>query len=306
MPSFANAHQLSEWTDYVQIGLRQVYEDSIPQIPKHYAGWLKEVKAKDWTENKIVNTGLGAMPAKTLGGDFSTDKKITATKTSYTLAAYGLAVVLEYELVEWDKYDIFTDMTKELAKAAVDRLNIIAFSILNNSSGTTTNYTIYNGEAICKNSHVRLDGGSWKNRPDTDISLSYLALQQAKIDLGTLQNERGRYIPVQPKTLICSEANRWIAETIIKTDRKPGTADNDINTISSWGMSIVTSPFLTSDEPFWVQGPKDNVQIEMRIGSDPKYRQDYDRRNWNQICSSYMSVGIAVLHSQGLWGTFPS
>jgi hypothetical protein len=305
MPSFANVHQLSEWTDYIQIGLRQVYEDTIPQIPKQYESWLREVKAKDWTENKIVNTGLGAMPTKTVGGDFSTDKKITATKNAYSLTAYGLGVLIEYELVAWDKYDIFTDMTKELAKATVDRLNIIAYSIPNNAFGTTTGYTIYNGEAIFKNSHTRLDGGTWKNRPDTDVSLSYLALQQARIDLAILQNERGRYTPVRPKTLLCSEANRWIADTIVKTDKRPGTADHDINTVASWGMSVESSPFLTTDENFFVFGPKDNVQIELRMGHEPQYRQDYDVRNWNQIISCYMSVGIAVLHSQGAWGSAP-
>ena len=306
MPSFTNAHQLSEWSDYVQIGLRQVFEDTLPQQPKLYGPWLKEVQAKDWIENKVVNTGLGAMPTKEIGGEFHTDKKINSTKVAFELAAYGLATVMEYELVQWDKYDVFTEMTKELAKAAIDRLNIIGYSVLNNGFGTTTNYTIYNGEAIFNTAHVRLDGGAWKNRPTTDTSLSYLALQQAKIDLATLVNERGRYLRVTGKQLIVHPANRWVAETLIKSTLRPGTANNDANTIQG-EFEIHDSPFLTDEENFFVWGNKSDVQIELRLGKDggPVFRQYADPRSWNVIQQAYMSVGLAVLHSQGAWGSSP-
>jgi hypothetical protein len=302
MPPFANVAQASEFADLLEIGLTDVFEDSLPTHPKLYTGWLTVKKAKEWIEDELVVTGFGAMPAKDIGGVITTDKPYISSPKDFTLKPFALGFVAEYELTRWDKYGIFGDMTRELTRSAVDRCNILAYSLLNNGFATSDpTYTIYNGEALFSNAHALLGGGTTKNRPDSDVALSYLALQQARIDLSLLKNERGLYVRTSPSNLIVHPSKEWQAETLLQSTRRPGTADNDKNTLPSW--SIHASPYLTSEEAFFVTAAKDQLRIKFKTGDDPMFRKDFDASTWNSVFSVYQSIGIAVLHYQGTWGS---
>jgi len=302
MPIFANVAQATEFSNLLELGLSDVFEDSLPTHPKLYTSWLAVKQAKEWIEDELIVTGFGAMPAKDIGGVIVTDKPYISSPKDFTLKPFALGFTAEYELTRWDKYGIFGDMTKELTRSAVDRCNILGHSILNNGFSTSDpNYTVYNGEALFSNAHALLGGGTTKNRPDSDVSLSYLALQQARIDLNLLKNERGLYVKTSPQNLVVHPAKEWIAETLVNSAKRPGTADNDKNTLPSW--KIGCSPYLTSEEAFFVLAGKDQLRIRFKTGDNPMFRKDFDASTWNSVFSVYQSIGIAVLHYQGTWGS---
>lgn len=299
---FANVAQASEFSDLLEVGLSDVYEDSLPTHPKLYAKWLAVKKAKEFVEDELVVTGFGPMPAKDIGGVILTDKPYISSPKDFTLQPFALGFVAEYELIRWDKYDVFGDMTRELARSAVDRCNILAHSPFNFGFSTADpTYTVYNGEPLFSNAHVLLGGGTTKNRPDSDVALSYLALQQARVDLSLLKNERGLFVRTTPKNLLVHPAKEWIAETLIHSTKRPGTADNDKNTLPSF--SINATPYLLSEEAFFLLAEKGQLRVRFRVGDEPMFRKDFDLSTWNSVFSSYQSIGIAVLHYQGTWGS---
>ncbi len=302
MPIFANVAQATEFSDLLELGLSDVFEDSLPTHPKLYTGWLTVKKAKEWIEDELVVTGFGAMPTKDVGGVIVTDKPYISSPKDFTITPFALGFVAEYELQRWDKYGIFGDMTQELTRSAVDRCNILAHSIPNNGFSTSNStYTVYNGEALFSTSHTLLGGGTTKNRPDSDVALSYLALQQARTDLSVLKNERGLYVRTTPQNLLVHPAKEWIAETLLQSTKRPGTADNDKNTLPSW--KINSSPYLSSEEAFFVFAAKEQLRIKFKTGDEPMFRKDFDASTWNSMFSVYQSIGVAVLHYQGTWGS---
>ena len=43
--------------------------------------------------------------------------------------------------------------------------------------------------------------------------------------------------------------------------------------------------------------------MRFRVGDEPMFRRDFDASTWNSVFSVYRSIGIAVLHYQGTWGS---
>jgi hypothetical protein len=166
----------------------------------------------------------------------------------------------------------------------------------------TTEYNLYNGDVIFSTTHTRLDGGTWTNRSSTDAGLSFLALQQANIDLGKLVNERGRFIRVTGKTLVTSKELEWVAQTLIKSEYRPDNANMAYNTTRN-AYETYASPYLTSALPWFITGAKGDVRIKMRLGEKPNLQRDNDIRNRNLVMTSYCSFGLGVFDSRGWWGS---
>lgn len=306
MPVFANATQAEEFSDFLKSGLDDIFRDSLPRHDKLYRSWLSETSADEWKEDAIVVTGLGAMPTKPVGGNFVVDKPYKSSTKVYTMDTWGLAYVAEYELQRWDLYAVFNKMEGELAKSAIDRCNIQATAILNNAFSTTNSvYTTYAGEALAATDHALLGGGTTSNRSQSDAALSYSALQEARTAFMTMKNERGLYVRLVPKALICHPANEWWAQTLMKSSGRPETADNDTNVIKGEFQVIGNNPYLTSEDAWYIVSSKDTLAKAMRfrIGDKPSTRHDFDHSTWNTVRSCYQSNRVEVVHYQGFWAS---
>lgn len=306
MPQFSNAAQAEEFSAFLKTGLDDVFEDQLPTHDKLYRGYVLESAADEFKEDAIVVTGLGTMPTKPIGGDITTDKPYVSSEKVYTLATYALGYVAEYELVRWDKYDVFDSMEDELAKSAVDRCNIQVTSIFNNAFSTADSvYTTYSSEALGSTTHSLLGGGTTSNRSDTDAALSYAGLQEARTDFLKMQNERGLYVRLKPKNLIVEPSNEWWAQTLMKSTGRPETADNDINVLKGDYQVFGDNPYLTSTTAWFVTSDKKTLgkAFRFRIGDKPMTRHDFDHSTYNSVRSCYQSNRVEVLHYQGLWAS---
>jgi len=295
---------MQEFSALLEIGLTEVYKDDLPTHKVLYKAWLRERTAKEFTEDSLVTTGLGPMPAKGVGAPFITDKPFISNPKDFVMLTYGLGFVAEYELIRWDKYSVFTGITKKLARSGTDRKNIIAHAILNNSFSTADPvYTTYANEALCANSHTLLRGGTGKNAPSSPVGLSYLGIQEAITDYDLLVNEDGLYVMLDASLLICHPQKKWIARTLLESDYRPDNANMNKNTIKSEVTSYHCSPYLTSATAWWLVADKSHLKMTFDIGDDLHFRRDFDFATWNNVFSMYGSWRVNVLHWHGLWGT---
>ena len=100
-------------------------------------------------------------------------------------------------------------------------------NILN--TATTYNAAIGgDGQALCSTAHP-YDGGTWANKPTTDVDLSEGTLLQAMINIRTgFYNEAGLRILSRARRLIVPAAQEPVAIRLTKTELRPGTANNDV------------------------------------------------------------------------------
>lgn len=309
MPQFSNAMQAEEFSDFLVDHLDWVFEDDLPRHDKLFDAWLPMASGGQWKEEGIVITSFGAMPPKNVGGAFTVDQFYKSSQKTFTTQTWGLATLIEYELVRHDQYDIFGSVTalgRELAKSAVDRCNILAYAILNNFFSTSdSRFTVYNGEALGDTTHALLGGGTTSNRSSTNAALSYTSLQAGRTQFMKQQNERGIYVRLAPECLTVDPSNEFYAQTLIQSSLRPGTANNDKNVMPKYKVHG-DSPYLTSLTAWFLTAAKSNLKrrsMRFRQIDEPKRRSDFDASTWNTVVTCYQANRVEVLHYQGTYGS---
>lgn len=306
----SNKHTFAEFSPTAfELGLTMVHKDRLTKThKKDYLSWLAEIPAKRWFDTDWGVSGLGVMAAKGKGESFTVDKIFQAGTKRYELEPWGLALVFQKEALDWDTYGVFKGLMNDLAKSAIDRYNLIANAILNNSfdGSADSKYLTFQSEALFTDTHTRLDGGTWSNSSST--GLSHTGMIKAIIAFKKQVNERGRPIMVTPKTLITSYDQEWIANTLLQTDKVPGTDHHDISTVASSRSSIKnvhTSFYITTAEHWWLSCDKNQLKdkMAMRLGKSPDLEFNTDPRTRDRYASSYMSASIQIWNSLGMWGS---
>jgi hypothetical protein len=128
-------------------------------------------------------------------------------------------------------------------------------------------------------------------------------MQEAIIDFALTVNEDGLYALVNGQHVVCHPSKEWIASTILKSQYRHDTANQEYNTVSGKLKGPTTSPFLTNENYWWVLARKEDLEACFSIGEDLMFRKDYQISTWNSTYSMYMSCRVEVLTWPGFWGT---
>lgn len=298
-----NTMEFSQYLEDMALGLTKVYENTLRMHERSYTAFLREEPVSRWFDTDWMVSGFGTMPEKGIGAAVTTDRIMKSDTKQYELQAYSLGCTIDYEAYRWDLYGIFKNLPAELAKSATDRYNVVGHSLLNNSfSAPNSSYQIYNGENMISTAHTRLDGGVWSNQIAGNPGLGYLGVQQGKILMRKLVNERGLYVKMEPRLLITSVDNEWIAEEITRSTSRPDQSNPAVYS-STRNFSTYSSPYLTTPQYWWLEANKAEVNIGMRMGDKPKLDRDSDVRSKALVMTSYCSFGVKVFDSRGLIGS---
>lgn len=306
MPIIGSVTQMNTFSALLELRLDRVQKDDLPTHPKLYGPWLAEKKAERYVSRDRQTTGFGPMPEKPPGNPVVVDTIFMGSEKSYTLVPHALGFVAEYELIRWDKHGVFVNITKKLNRSGVDRKNVVTHAILNNFFSTAdSTYTTWAGEALGSTAHTLLRGGTGKNAPTVATALSYLGLQEAITDYMMLVNEDGLYISLSPKMLVCHPSRAWVAQTLLKSELRPGTADNDTNTLTSKGLDYHTSPYLTDTDAWFLLSSKNELSefLSFAIGDDLMFREESQASTFNRVYSVYGSWRVMVSSWRGTWGS---
>lgn len=296
--------QFSQFLEAFELGITDWHKDQLKLHPKEYLPFLREEKAKRYFDTDIASSGLGIVSSKDIGADFNFDEIFKGPTKEYQLEQWGIAVLIQMEMLQWDLFNVFQGLAGEMAKSHIDRYNLVAFSVLENGfdGSADSKYLTFQGEALFSATHTRLDGGTWENH--STAGLSHLGLQEALIIMKKQVNERGRYVMIQAKRLLCSIDKEWIADTLLGSEHLPGTDHNDINTLRRRGLSKVDpSPYFPNADYWFLWGDTSQIKMKMRLGKRPDLERDIDARTRNRIWTSYCSFGLGIFNSLGTFGS---
>jgi phage major head subunit gpT-like protein len=126
-------------------------------------------------------------------------------------------------------------------------------------------------------------GGTWSNVLATNSDLSEAALEQACIDIQSLQNDRGLAISLIPEKLIIPVELEFEAYRILKANGRVGTDLNDPNALKDMGKfrgGVIVNHYLTDEEAWFIRtnAPHGMKYFERRadeFGTD----DDFDTEN---------------------------
>ena len=132
------------------------------------------------------------------------------------------------------------------------------------------------GVALFSTAHPLVSGGTNSNTPSTQVDLNETSLEAAVIQIAGWTDERGLLIAAKPKKLVIPTALMFVADRLLETSLRVGTADNDINAIKNMGaipegytvnhfLTDTNAWFLTTDVP---NGMKHFVRTPLQNSMD--------------------------------------
>ena len=182
-------------------------------------------------EEEVLLGGFGAAVTKAEGSGVTYDSAQEAWTARYSHETIALAFALTEEAIEDNLYDkLSSRYTKALARSMAHTKNVKGAAILNN--GFNSAYAGGDGVELM-GAHTLLNGATLTNKAAVDTDLNETALENAFIDISQWTDERGLRIALKPKNLIIPPALAFVAERILKSDGRVGTADNDLNALAS-------------------------------------------------------------------------
>ena len=205
-------------------------------------------------EEEVMLGGFANAAVKPEGQGVTYEDAQETFTARYTHETVALAFSLTEEAVEDNLYDkISTRYTKALARSMANTKQIKAANILNNAFNAS--FAGGDGKELCATDHPTLSGDQ-KNELSTAADLNETSLEQMLIDIADMKDERGMKIALRGMKMIIPVNLQFVAERLMKSAGRVGTADNDINAIKSMGMvpeGYVVNNFLTDTDAFFIK-----------------------------------------------------
>jgi hypothetical protein len=257
-------------------------------------------------EEETKLSGFAAAPVKNEGSSISYDNGQEAWTARYNHETIALGFSLTEEAIEDNLYDSLSSRyTKALARAMAYTKQTKAAAVLNN--GWTAGYTGGDGVVLFSTAHPLVSGGTNSNTPAVQADLNETSLEAAVIQIAGWTDERGLLIAAKPRKLIVPPALQFVATRLLETEKRVGTADNDVNAIVSNGsipegytvnhwLTDTDGWFLTTDVP---NGMKHFVRSPMSTSMDGDFDTGNVRYKARERYSFGWSDPLGVFGSQG-------
>ena len=233
-------------------------------------------------EEEVMLSGFGSAPVKQEGSAITFDDAQEAYTARYTHETIALAFSITEEAIEDNLYDrLASRYTKALARSMSNTKQVKGAATLNNAFDST--FTGGDGKELCATDHPLVNNGTLRNEPSTDADLNETSLENALIDIAAYVDERGLKVSVRGQKLIIPPALQFVADRLLESTLRPGTADNDINASRNMGMlpqGYVVNHYLTDTDAWFIRtdAPRGFVHFE-RMSMSTKMEGDFDTGN---------------------------
>ena len=204
-------------------------------------------------EEEVLIVGFGNASVKQEGQGVQFDSASEGFTARYTHETVALAFALTEEAVEDNLYDrLGARYTKALARSMAHTKQVKAANVLNNAFSSS--FTGGDGVSLINTSHPLANGGSLANRATTMSDLNETSLENALISISTFVDDRDMILALRGLKLIVPPQLQFVADRLLETPGRVGTADNDINAVRNMGLlpeGYSVNHFLT-DTDAWV------------------------------------------------------
>ncbi len=275
---------------------------------KRYGEQHKEIYETESSDRSFEEetklSGFGTAPVKAEGSAIAYDNAQEAWSTRYNHETIALGFSITEEAVEDNLYDsLSARYTKSLARAMAYTKQVKAAAILNNGFNAT--YAGGDGVALFSTAHPTVGGGVNSNTAAVQVDLNETSLEAAVIQIAAWTDERGLLIAAKPQKLVIPPALMFVAERLLKTVGRVGTADNDINALKQMGSipgGSTVNDFLTDTNGWFIctdvpNGMKHFVRKSMNTSMDG----DFDTGNVRYKARERYSFGWS--DPLGMWGS---
>ena len=252
-------------------------------------------------EEEVKLSGFDAAPVKDEGSAISYDAAQESFTARYNHETIAMGFAITEEAIEDNLYDsLSARYTKALARAMAHTKQVKAVVPLND-----TTYQSGDGVVLFSTAHPLVSGGTNSNTQSTAADLNETSLEAAVIQIGKWTDERGLLIAAQPQKLVIPPDLQFVAARIMKSELRPGTADNDIIAVRSMGVvpgvTIVNHYLTDTDAWFLITDVPNGLKHFNRVALETGMDGDFDTGNVRYKARERYSFGIS--DPLGIWGS---
>ena len=290
-------------------GLNALFGLSYDQYDAEYAAIFSQETSDRAFEEEVLITGFGGAPTKTEGAGVSFDNASESYSARYTHETVALAFALTEEAQEDNLYDsLGKRYTKALARSMANTKEVKGANVLNNAFSSS--FTGGDGVSLINTAHPLAGGGTAANRATTMSDLNEVSLEDALIDISTFTDDRGLTISVNATKLVVPPQLVFVADRILNSPGRSGTADNDINAIANTGVlpgGYTVNHYLTDPDAFFlltsVTEAGEGLKMFQRTAMETSMEPDFSTGNIRYKARERYSFGFSdwrgVYGSQG-------
>ncbi len=225
----------------------------------------------------------------------------------------GLGYSITRNTIDDDLYKAqFRPNNLGLQRSYAQTKEIYAAGVFNNSGsfdGTVGGDSV----SLLNTAHPIPPGGAngvntFANRPTTDVDLNEASLLAGMIAIQTgFYDNAGLRMMATGKTLVIHPNNEPVAIRLLRTDLRPGTANNDINAIPSTAGGItdyVKNVFFTSPYPWFIKTDVPGLLYLERIPFEMDMQVDFTTDNL--LVKAFERYSFNYNDPRALYGTLPT
>lgn len=210
-------------------------------------------------EEDTLMVGLGPGQVKPEGRGVAYDEGAEAWTARYVHETIALAFAITEEAIEDGLYgNLGARYSKAMARSMQYTKNVKGANIFNNAFSAS--FLFGDGKSLLATDHPLAGGGTWANTFATHSDLAEASLEDMLNLQAAAVDERGLPVVIRSRKLLIHPNNQFVADRLLNSPARPGTSDNDLNSISNQGMipggfglnHHFTDPvrwFLTTDCP---------------------------------------------------------
>ena len=276
-------------------GLNALFGLEYDRYEREHSEIFDEESSDRAFEEEVMLAGFSTAPVKAEGAAITFDDAQETYTARYTHETIALAFSITEEAVEDNLYDrLAARYTRALARSMSQTKQVKAASILNNAFSTS--FPVGDGAALCSSAHPAISGNQ-RNQLSTAADLNETALEQMLIDIAGLTDERGLKIAVRGMKLMIPKELQFVAERVLNSNLRPGTADNDVNAMKSMGMlpdGAVVNHFLTDTDAYFIKTDAPNgFKLFQRTPLRTAMEGDFDTGNMRYKARERYSFGVS-------------
>ena len=276
-------------------GLNALFGLDYDRYEREHSEIFDEESSDRAFEEEVMLAGFSTAPVKAEGAAITFDDAQETYTARYTHETIALAFSITEEAVEDNLYDrLAARYTRALARSMSQTKQVKAASILNNAFSTS--FPVGDGAALCSSAHPAISGNQ-RNQLSTAADLNETSLEQMLIDIAGLTDERGLKIAVRGMKLMIPKELQFVAERVLNSNLRPGTADNDVNAMKSMGMlpdGAVVNHFLTDTDAYFIKTDAPNgFKLFQRTPLRTAMEGDFDTGNMRYKARERYSFGVS-------------
>ncbi len=254
-------------------------------------------------EEETMLTGFSGAVTKKEGGGVTYDEASEVWTARYQHETIALAFALTEEAIEDNLYEkLSARYTKALARSMMHTRNVKGAAVLNHAfDGTRLGG---DGIDLC-GTHTMANGATFANQVGTATDLNETALENAYIAISKIPDEKGLKAALKPVKLIIPPDICFVAERVLFSTGRVGTADSDLNALASKSAipgGYVVNNYLTDTDAWFIKtdcpnGLKHFNRVSMQTGMEGDFesgnvrykareRYSYGHSDWRCMYAS--------------------